>query len=505
MFIAAALVVMAACNKVETPVTKSLSLKADVEQHDDVTKTSLSGSSVFWTANDQIAVFDNADTPLKAQLRTDSDGVTNASFTDVNVPSGFNKPTWAIYPYSAETSATNAGVITFTVDGTQNYVMDSFDPAHNVMVGTVVDSKVAFKNAFGLLKLQLKGVMRVGKIELTGGNNEKLYGTFTANAASDYTAEYSTGGGETITLDCTGVGGVQLTTTVSTAFYFVVPVGAFGTAGHGGFTATVYDYSDYNGESWGGSAKYRLNVATTRTSNVINRSKVRAMNAATVSLLPSDYTQVQYLQSDGNQYITTSYTVDTTKDFTVEAGYNDIGGERFILAGSYCGTSHKVAFFCLELSADNKLRVCSHPSGSVGNNDFSDPVGINVDNTYTFDYKASSHTYTINYTKSGSGSYLMGPTDLKLYPNTSEQPLRLFIDYRATYNDPNKDLVMNPARIIFFTIREGSTLKLQYVACKNNSTDKYGFYDMINDTFVGNGSGVGDFTAGPEIPADFQR
>ena len=286
MFIAAALVVMAACNKQEaSQPSKVLSLSAAVEQHIDVTKTALDGTHVVWNPGDAIKVFDN--TGKAAKLSTTADGTTTADFTEDSHEDGFSKentPLYAIYPYAAGTTASGS-TITFSMPATQTYVAGSFDPACNVMVGEVSGTNVSFKNVFGLLKLQLKGVYKVSRIELRGKNNEKLNGTFTVDAslAEPAVSTVTTGkvAEKTITLNCGE--GVQLSPSTATSFYFVVPVGAFGTLGNG-FDAKVYDV---NGDA------FYATLSTTASGNVINRSKVRAMPVCNASFLPDRFLDVE--------------------------------------------------------------------------------------------------------------------------------------------------------------------------------------------------------------------
>lgn len=282
-FAAAALLMLVACNKETVRQNESISLKASVEQHVSGTKTALDGASVVWVATDAIKIY-NEDGSANVNLTTSDDGA-NADFSGPDLSSG--APTVAIYPAGAATGSDGTN-ITFTLPNTQTYAADSFDPACNVTVGSVSGDHITFKNTCGLLKLQLKGILRVGKIVLTSKNvSDYLYGTFTANATvAEPKATRVSGGGNSITLDCSANAGVQLDRETATNFYFVVPDGCLTS----GFTATVYDI--YN------SYAYSKDIETTKN-NEIHRSKVRAMPAVKVSLLPAEYTEAKYLQSSG--------------------------------------------------------------------------------------------------------------------------------------------------------------------------------------------------------------
>ena len=300
LFSAAALMVVAACSKQEAsqPESKVISLKASVEQQadPDATKTSLgAGNTVLWTTGDAIKVYDDSATPKSVNLTADAGGATSAHFIqDGEIPVGYGAAKYAIYPADAATGATSAGVITFTLPATQTYVADSFDPDCNVMVGEVNAGNVSFLNTCGVLKLQLTGILKVGKIVLTSKNvSDYLYGTFTADATSATPAATRTsGGGNSITLDCSANGGVQLDRTTATNFYFVVPNGCLAS----GFEAEVFDIYD--------SYAYSTTIETSNAT-VVNRARIRVMPEKKVSLINGKtiggqtYTEVDYLASSG--------------------------------------------------------------------------------------------------------------------------------------------------------------------------------------------------------------
>lgn len=497
MFIAAALVVMAACNKVDTPATKSLSLNATVEQHEDVTKTYLDGTYVKWTANDEIAVFDNATTPKKAELKTTLGDVTSASFNvEVSKDDGFDdaNASWAIYPYSATSSATTAGVITFTVDGTQNYVENSFDPEHNVMVGKVQDGNIAFKNAFGLLKLQLKGVMKVGKIELTGGNSEKLYGTFTANAASGYTAEYSTGGGSTITLDCTGVGGVQLDAETATAFYFVVPAGAFGDDSNGGFTATVYDIVDYVSGAWASpaTADYNVDVTTSNKINVINRAKVRAMGAVGVTLLPASYTQVLNLESNGTQYIDTGMPFNSSWTIAFDVQWTALSQKALLGAKSDATWTNGSFLGMTYYGADVKVWYNRAATSGTGNSPTTFTPGTATKHSIVWTPNTGNLVLD-GVTLTGNGNHQT--------TNTFTTSGNVFVYCMADHNgDPYN---LDSVKLFYFRVCDSTgDTKLYYIPAKKG--DQLGFYNVVNGDWVTN-AGTGNFISGGDLTMEFHK
>ena len=301
---AATLMLAASCQK-EIDVkeqTSVLEFSATYEQPVDEgeTKTALSGTSVVWSANDQVKVYDA--TGKTGTLTAAAGGSASTTFSgDVEEDFNSSSACYAIYPASAAQSISGS-TITFTLPATQTYAENSFGQDCNVAVGAVSGGNIAFKNACGYLKLPVSlesgDAAKVGKIILKGNNGEKISGTFTVDAslnapvaaASGTTADED----KVITLDCGD--GVELSTDSEnpTVFYFVVPVGAFSDATNGGFTAEVYSTKDH----------LITTLSTTKSANVINRSKVRVMPITSdVKWLPSTYTEVEYIESTGTQYI----------------------------------------------------------------------------------------------------------------------------------------------------------------------------------------------------------
>lgn len=320
---AAALLVLAACNKEAfQPEVKVLSLTATMEQQVDpnATKTSRSDDNkVLWTTGDAIKVFDKANKYVT--LTVDEGGATIAHFSqDGDTPAGYGEPSYAVYPAAAASAATSEGVITFTLPATQTYAADSFDPACNVMVGQVSGSNVTFYNTVGVLKLQLSGILRVGKIVITSKYaSEHMNGTFQADATSATpTASWVSGGSNSIMLDCSANGGVQLRHDEPTAFYIVVPAGCFDEAGNSGFTAQIYDIYD--------SYAYSKTIGTSNPA-VVNRARIRVMPESKISILPAGYTEVSYLQSSGKW-------IDTG---VVDSDENPLYGVEYIFAVSKFG------------------------------------------------------------------------------------------------------------------------------------------------------------------------
>jgi lysophospholipase L1-like esterase len=251
------LLTLMGCRQIEPLVEQELSdgpeFTAEIESFDPETKTALDGNSVVWSSGDQIAIFQGRSTADKYQLKSDCVGTTSGTFENVANSTGTStesfKTNIAIYPYEEDlvcTSVTEDGaVVSYQVEGVtvpsvQTYVAGSF-PEDAFLMAAITDGldnhTLNYKNLCGVLKLQLKGTVKVKTIELKGNSNEKLSGEANVEAYPDATPAIVMGdeASSVVTLDCGD--GVQLNGDVATDFYIAVPPTAF----EKGFVVKVTD------------------------------------------------------------------------------------------------------------------------------------------------------------------------------------------------------------------------------------------------------------------------
>lgn len=479
----AVVMVFTGCQK-ESPLdneSKIAVLSASIEHQSEpgATKTYLDGTTVKWSAGDSITVFYSDNNGYRFNLTT-GDGTPYANFTSVGTPSG--TPQYAVYPYDSGASISGSD-ITFNLPATQTYAENSFEKGYNVAVAKVTASNMNFKNVCGVLRLSLKGHMKVSRIELEGNNGECLHGTFVADAAlSEPIAVYSAGGGQTLTLDCTSFsdGSVQLSKT-ATDFYFVVPVGAFGDDTNGGFTATVYDVA---GDS------YKLELATSNKDNVINRSCVRAMPEMVASLLPSEYTEVEYIEGEGTQYLDSGLSMPD--GYQVKVGFmlypdgegHIIGAHNLSSAGGYgrnCFGQTAGYRYAIELSCGSMLlqirKTDSRYEGCC--------------NKYI---EWSACTAKSNIFVKADNVLLLSGVNTVATDILSDKTLLILNDhYSVNKVDPAEKGKLYWMRIFS---PDGVDLKRYYVPCLKNSDSVRGLYDLVNGTFIINQATGNDFLYG---------
>lgn len=377
---AAVLVSMAACQK-ETdgnivPGNNGEVWKMDYcatfeEQTPNVAKTYLGGDNknlVYWDASDKIVLLGVEGT----QEGRHKEILTVKSVTEENKrvalfelsespQIGLEELACAVYPSdcvdyanteiskseegsTGDLEGTIEGTVAVNFPATQTYAEDSFGNGANVAVGKEVktfnqgktsgSSSILFRNAFGVLELQLKGDFKVGKIKVTGHNGEKLNGRFNisleniddpANFKGAVATADRTEGDDVITLDCTANGGVQLNTETATTFYIVVPIGAF----KNGFSVMVYS----------ATGNHTFDVVATVKDNTVHRSKIKSMPE--VVTRPA-YQKADYVKSplNNNPYIDTGYKPKSTDCTEGKMRWDD----DVLPQNSFYGANPKIAF-----------------------------------------------------------------------------------------------------------------------------------------------------------------
>ena len=246
----AALTLIAACNKVESPVPVQDTdfLIAQIEQ-ETATKTYMDDhNNIRWSEGDQVVAFMKSSLGLKYQVSEESVGKTSERFVKQatgNSDDLYGGTDWnhnvVYYPYSATAEAeksNNNYALNIVLPSEQTYATESFGNGSMAMVAVSEDNNIVFKNVLGGMKLQLRGTQKVKSIKLQGNNNEKLSGAATVTAYTDETKPAITmasGASKTITLNCGS--GIQLNESTATEFIIALPPVLFSK----GFTVTVTD------------------------------------------------------------------------------------------------------------------------------------------------------------------------------------------------------------------------------------------------------------------------
>ena len=242
---------------------------------DDQTRTYLSGTDVFWSSGDQIAVFMTNTLRKLFNVTPESIDSKDATFQydSQYIITGKNdniSHNVAYYPFCEVTCApdgTSYTLSNLTLPSTQSYVEGSVGLGAYPMVAVTEntdDVNFCFRNLCGVMQFQLKGYGFVKSVSVKGNRGEILAGpaVVTAGYGNDPSIAMSPEGTKEVTLDC-GESGVELNETTPVSFFIALPPVQF----EGGFTITVTD-------TWGGSKEY-----STTKKNPVGRSKGLRMPA----------------------------------------------------------------------------------------------------------------------------------------------------------------------------------------------------------------------------------
>ena len=202
----------------------------------DTKTTTTDGTRVLWCNNDHVSIFRGRNVNDEYKVKDGQSGKTTTTFVWANDGefSAGSEDTFdaniAYYPYgSIEYVGSNGNhALSVTIPNTQRYVKGSFGEGSLPMIAvssSKSDNSLAFKNVFGLLKLQLKSAdetVPIKEIVIKGNNNEKLSGDATVNCSAngEPTISFNSNAGNSITLECNNT---AINATTATDFWIALP------------------------------------------------------------------------------------------------------------------------------------------------------------------------------------------------------------------------------------------------------------------------------------------
>ena len=259
---------------------------------------------------------------------------------------------------------------------------------------------------------------------------------------------------------------------VTYAFIVVIyPEGAICTASNGSVLITAPDTSGYavfaipSAGTWTISA---VKDGNSTAEQVIISTYGTSVNIS-LTIIPSEYARVQYLESSGTQYINTRLPMrNDVKIILVEQGLNASNS----LHGVYTNASTGLQIGCLNSQA------------TIG---FGTAVSIGV----AYDM-SQSHEFIID-ALAGLVSF-DGNVYSKAYTSGQSGNIVLFRVYAQDRNTIDK----HQARCYKYEYYSNGSHEMSLVPCYRKADNKPGMYDLINDAFYTN-DGTGEFTLGPEI------
>lgn len=186
--------------------------------------------------------------------------------------------------------------------------------------------------------------------------------------------------------------------------------------------------------------------------------------------LPSDYIQLEYIQSSGSQYINTGFKPNQDTKISITVDFS-LSGTTWLYGSRTSAGSNSLGFLC---ESNSK---------------------------YRFDYASSTNElatkptgkFTINSDK--NKCYINGELVFTATYTTFASPVNMYI-----FNNNNNGSLSggSSAKLYNCSIYDNGVLIRSFIPCKNAS-GTVGLYDSVNNQFYQN-AGSGTFIAGPEIP-----
>lgn len=202
-------------------------------------------------------------------------------------------------------------------------------------------------------------------------------------------------------------------------------------------------------------------VTATNGSKTLNGKWTQKLNPA-IHGLPDGYTELEYIESTGTQYVKTGIS-GITANFSAEIDF------QFM---SYANDKYIFGYF-----------------GMLDGQEWR--AGYYRDSLYTgggFTYSESDPLKRMKATSDKAGTY------------QTETTCSLFGQY--AYNAKNPGYGLCNAKLFSCIIRNNGVPIRDFIPAKRNSDSVIGLYDLVNDVFYTN-AGTGTFTAGPVIPQTF--
>lgn len=193
-------------------------------------------------------------------------------------------------------------------------------------------------------------------------------------------------------------------------------------------------------------------------------------------LLPKEYTQVDYIQSSGTQYIDTLFKpTPNTKIETTFQFVNNTTQQRVFANASYEDNGLVFAFY---ISGQNNFAwACQNDAGNWV------AFGLQADtNKHIFTIDSMNSIVSIDNTQKEITS---------TRTNNSNQTMLLFADRTREFNPRN----FASGKLYSSKIYDNGIIVRDFIPCYRNSDNEVGLYDLVNNTFYTN-QGTGSFTYG---------
>ena len=199
------------------------------------------------------------------------------------------------------------------------------------------------------------------------------------------------------------------------------------------------------------------------------------------SKLPSGYTQVDYIESSGTQYIDTGVNADINLDVKIDMQYTDINA-----------SNNDTNFGALSHVGNSYTRYHINKTGGG----FLQAFVLSSSNSLSIaSYNVLRHSY---YIKARERKLYYDNQELSLPESLQTDTLLNFWLFGRNSNESNL-IFYNSSKLYSCQMYYNDILVRDFIPCYRNSDNEVGLYDLVNKIFYTN-QGTGTFTYGSIAP-----
>ena len=192
--------------------------------------------------------------------------------------------------------------------------------------------------------------------------------------------------------------------------------------------------------------------------------------------LPSGYTELEYIESTGTQYIDTGIAPDETMDLDL-LGINLTQTSGSVRFGSRVALND--SSFALITTTSNFARF---------------DYGIS---NYGFNFSGTYDRITFNHTTLTATAYRNGVV-LDSVSFSQSAFSSIYNIYLFAFNSAGQIIPAGGYKVRYCKLWKSGNLVRNLIPAKRNSDNEIGMYDTVNNVFYQN-AGTGEFTAGPVV------
>lgn len=199
-------------------------------------------------------------------------------------------------------------------------------------------------------------------------------------------------------------------------------------------------------------------------------------------IIPDEYQQVEYIESDGNQYIDTDYIPNYETKIYCKFAHNE-----HVLDTPVFGARTS--------NSGNQYVLWSHPEGYTATGKSQTNFNGKIQ---TLENYPEETMVEFEYSKTG-GKYGLIEWTWSTTSGTPNVTLAMFTLKQGTNIDKRKF----SGKMWAFKIWDKEILVRDFIPCYRKSDNAIGMYDIVNGTFYAN-LGTGNFTKGPNVVTEYK-